>query len=93
MTRKLVLENTELIDMFQAVLSQLYTHNIVEEFTRIIYKEIVTRVVNTAANDFLKSQAMLDRIAQNKGVDAEVALRDKLKVFANEACSRLQFNN
>ena len=41
-------------------------------------------VINTTMNSLIQSVAMLDRIAMNKGVDANVALRDKLKVYAAE---------
>ena len=34
------------------------------------------------ANSLLSSQAMLERVSKNKGVDAEMSLRDKLKAYA-----------
>ena len=46
-----------------------------------VYRDLLTRVV-TMANQFLINQDMLERIASNKGIDAEMALRDKLKAYA-----------
>ena len=42
-------------------------------------------------NYLLQCAAMVSRIESNKGVDAHVALRDKLKVYASEkgACIQL----
>ena len=42
------------------------------------------------ANSLIKSQAMLARIANNKGVNAEMALRDKLKAYATDKHTQLQ---
>ena len=47
-----------------------------------VYEDITRRVIHTMANSLLHSQAMLERIAKNKGVDAEMALRDRLKAYA-----------
>lgn len=41
-------------------------------------------------NSLLQSNAMLDRIKSNKGVDCDVALRDKVKCYAAE---KLAFNS
>ena len=54
-----------------------------------LFGEIVDRVVNTTANSFLQSQQMLKRISSNKGVDAEVALRDKLKAYCSNMHNKL----
>lgn len=59
------------------------------EMAQGLYKELVSRVIHTMANSFLRCQEVLNRIGQNKGVDAQVALRDKLKVYAGEARSKL----
>ena len=42
-------------------------------------------------NSLLQCAAVVNRIESNKGVDADVALRDKLKVYASkkESCIRL----
>ena len=55
-----------------------------------LYKDILRRVINTMANSLIKSQAMLARIANNKGVNAEMALRDKLKAYATDKHTQLQ---
>ena len=54
-----------------------------------LYREIVGRVINTMANSFFRCQDVLDRVAENRGVDAQVALRDKLKVYATDVRSKL----
>ena len=54
-----------------------------------LYREIVGRVINTMANSFFRCQDVLARVAENRGVDAQVALRDKLKVYATDARSKL----
>ena len=40
---------------------------------------IITKMMNTINNDFLKSLSTLDRISSNKGTGAKLMLRDKLK--------------
>ena len=42
------------------------------------------------ANQFLTNQNMLERIATNKGVDAEMALGDKLKAYAIDTQTKIQ---
>lgn len=42
------------------------------------------------ANSLMQSQAMLAMIASNKGVDAEISLRDKLKTYAMTKCTQIQ---
>ena len=42
------------------------------------------------ANSLVQSQAMLARFANNKGVDAEMVLRDKLKAHATDKHVQLQ---
>ena len=54
-----------------------------------LYKELVSRVIHTMANSFFQSQEVLSRIAESKGVDAQVTLRDKLKVYAGDSRSKL----
>ena len=50
-----------------------------------LFSEILSRVINTMMNSLLQCAAMVTRIQANKGVDADVALRDKLKVYAAES--------
>lgn len=42
------------------------------------------------ANSFLSSQDMLERVANNKGVDAQMTLPDKLKAYAIDTQSIIQ---
>ena len=55
----------------------------------IIYRDILRRVINTMANSLLSSQTMLERISKNKGMDAEMTLRDKLKAYAMDKQSNM----
>lgn len=55
-----------------------------------LYKDILRRVINTMANSLIQSQAMLERIATNKGVDAKMALRDRLKAYATDKHTQIQ---
>ena len=50
-----------------------------------VFTELLSRVINTMMNSLLQCAAMVKRIEANKGVDADVALRDKLKVYASES--------
>ena len=54
-----------------------------------LFSEILSRVINTIMNSLLQC-AMVTRIQANKGVDADVALRDKLKVYAAEKESSIK---
>ena len=49
-----------------------------------VYFDLVKWMINTMANSFLSSQDMLERISKNKGVDAQMTLRDKLKAYASD---------
>ena len=55
-----------------------------------LFSEILSRVINTMMNSLLQCAAMVSRIQANKGVDADVALRDKLNVYASEKESSIQ---
>ena len=57
---------------------------------RELFSEILSRVINTMMNSLLQCAAMVTRIRANKGVDADVALRDKLKVYAAEKESSIK---
>ena len=55
------------------------------------YFQILSRIINTMMNSLLQGAAMVTRIQANKVVEADVALRDKLKVYAaeKESCIKL----
>ena len=57
---------------------------------RELFSEILSRVINTMMNSLLQCAAMVTRIQANKGVDADVALRDKLKVYAAKKESSIE---
>ena len=88
-TRQCVLYNQELKGEFKTVIffrSESTSLAVVDT----LYKDIVRRVINTMANSLIQSQTMLARIANNKGVDAEMALRYKLKAYATDKHTQLQ---
>ena len=59
------------------------------DMVQVLFKELVSRVIHTMANSFFQCQEVLKRIVDNKGLDAQVALRDKLKVYAGESRTKL----
>lgn len=74
---------------FGAVAATRMERDVDSTTVHILFREIVDRVINTTANSFLKAQQMLERISANKGVDAEVALRDKLKAYCSDVHNQL----
>ena len=70
----------------------LHEEHVQEKCTYLLFKEILTRVASTMSNSFLHSQDVMQRIADNKGVDAQISLRDKLKAYAGEVRAILQPN-
>ena len=88
-TKHEVVNNMELKRDFITFIS---SHSSTADTTIItgVYLDLVKRVINTMANSFLNSQDMLERIANNKGVDAQMTLRDKLKAYASDTQSKVQ---
>lgn len=86
-TRHEVLQNDELLRQFIGY----FCYNTADATTiKGVYFNIVKRVINTMANSFLSSQDMLERVANNKGVDAQMTLPDKLKAYAIDTQSIIQ---
>ena len=58
---------------------------------RELFSEILSRVISTMMNSLLQCAAVVTWIQANKGVYTDVALRDKLKVYAaeKESCIKL----
>ena len=80
-TKKEVLTNQDLIADLEAII--IFRVTSVDSSTILcINRDMVRRVIHTMANSLLSSQAMLERVSKNKGVDAEMSLRDKLKAYA-----------
>ena len=52
--------------------------------TESVHSKLLWKVYNTRCNEFLRSITKLACIQQNKAVDADTGLRDKLKVYAVE---------
>ena len=80
LTKQCVLKDEELISDFEDLMK---FHSSTADIATIanVYRDLLTQVVNTMPNQFLINQDMLERIASNKGIDAEMALRDKLKTW------------
>ena len=88
-TRHQVLNNKELLSDFSTLV--LFRSSATDAATiRGVYFDLVKRVINTMANSFLSSQDMLERISKNKGVDAQMTLRDKLKAYASDTQCKIQ---
>ncbi len=88
-TRKQVMKREELIHKFKENLESHYLQPVAQDCIQLLYKELVGRVLNTMANSFLNCQNTLERIRNNKGVDAQVSLRDQLKVYAGKERAKL----
>ena len=88
-TKEAVLHNNELLQQFTMFVTFKAKHMVDSGMARALYKELVSHVIHTMANSFFQCQEVLNRIVENKGVDAQVTLRDKLKVYAGESRSKL----
>ena len=89
-TKASVFNDGELQQQFKMFVYCLWQRPVREETIHVLYKEVVSMVINTMSNSFFQWQNVLSRIAQDIGVDAQVTLRDKLKVYARESRSRLR---
>ena len=85
-TKKNVLGNKELQQRF---FNQLELAADEREISNKLLRELLGRVINTMAYSFFQCQNILERVAEKRGVDAQVALRDRLKVYASEKKSKL----
>ncbi len=85
-----MLSDVELLQQFKMFVCCQWQGPVGEETVSVLYREVISRVINTMSNSFFQCQNVLSRIAQDKGVDAQVTLRDKLKVYAGESHSRLR---
>ena len=79
-----MLNNEDLFHQFKMFVSHHQSEAVNERHTSLLFKEIITRVINTMSNSFFHCRAVMERIAANKGVDAQMSLRDKLKAYAGE---------
>ena len=84
-----MLHNKDLLQQFTMFITFMTKKIVASEMAQALYKELVSRVIHTMANSFFQCQDVLNRIVANKGVDAQVTLRDKLKVYAGESRSKL----
>ena len=81
--------NVDLLNSFRMFVKYHQTSRIDENHVKILFKEILTRVVNTMSNSFFQRMDLLVRACTNKGVDAQMSLRDKLKAYASEVESKV----
>ena len=88
-TKQYILYNQELKGEFKTVIS-FCSESTSLAVVNTLHKGILRRVINTMANSFIQSQAMLARIAYNKGVDIEMAYRNKLKAYAIDKHTQLK---
>ena len=88
-TKQYILYNQELKGEFKMVIS-FRSESTSTAIVDTLYKDILRRVINTMANSLIQSQAILNRIAKDKGVDAEMALRDRLKAYTTDEHTQLQ---
>ena len=68
-------DNDDLLNTFRMFVRYHQTSQVDDNHIVILFKEIVTRVVNTMSNSFFQCMDLLDRISTNKGVDAQMSLR------------------
>ncbi len=90
-----LLDNTEILSLFKSGI-QTIPHGSTEAdkfadeaVVCSVYQVIITKMLNTINNDFLKNLSMLDRISSNKGTGAKLMLRDKLKGLAADTQTRV----
>ena len=88
-TKKEVLNNEDLLNSFQMFMRCHQSTHVDDKLTKILFREILTRVVNTMSNSFFQCMDMMERVSANKGVEAQMALRDKLKAYALEVESKI----
>ena len=70
-TKREVLGNDDLFNAFRMFVRYHQTSQVEDNHIRILFKDILTRVVNTMSN---KCMDLLDRVSTNKGVDAQMSL-------------------
>ncbi len=88
--KRSVLSNQDLLQEFKMLLAYNWKRDAPEDIAEMLCHKLLSRVINTMLNSFFQCQEILDRIDKNKGVDAQVSLRDKLKVYADASYSGLQ---
>ena len=81
----------DLVQKFRGLLENYSKESVSEDNVRILFKELLVRVLNTMANSFFTCQDVLEQVRENKGVYAQASLRDKLKVYTGEMHVQLTF--
>ena len=95
-TRKHVLDSSELFQTFKACLENVShtsaqgpVSEMDDALLNKVYNTLVTKMLHTINNDFLKNVSLLGNIATGKGTNAKLLLRDKLKAAAADTISRI----
>lgn len=89
LTKQQILSDQELLSSFNTLIT-FHSGVIDTSVVAGVFRDLVRCVINTMANSFLSSQDMLERISRNKGVDAEMTLRDKLKAYATDTNTQIK---
>ena len=91
-----VLQDSELLQKFKSCLENIPhsstqgpASDVEEAVVSKVYITLVTKMLHTINNDFLKNLSLLDKIATGKGTGAKLLLRDKLKATAADTHSRV----
>jgi hypothetical protein len=84
-TKQEVLKNAELLSDFKTCVSSRSDAVDTAAVTRV-YLELVRRVITRWANSF---PSILERFANNKGIDAQMSFRNKRKAYASDTQSKI----
>ena len=95
-THQHVFESSDLLQEFKLGLrdiphtsTQVSAADIEDAVLNNVYNVLVTKMLHTINNDFLKNLSLLDKIATGKVTDAKLLLRDKLKATAADTQSNV----
>ena len=75
-------DSTLLVKFYEAV-KQLHSAS-AEETVQQVHSLMLTKIYNARSNEFLQGIAKMSCMNNNKAVDVNVGLRDKLKCYAAE---------
>ena len=84
-----ILEDKNLYALFEEAVTKVCDEND-KDILHTVHLMLVRKVYNARCNEFLKAVNKFNCMKENKAVDANVQLRDSLKVFAKK---RLHLSN
>ena len=82
-TKNGVVKDSTLLPKFSEAVRQLRSDS-PAEFVQQVHTMVLTKIYNARSNEFLQAITKLSCIKNNKAVDVNVGLRDKLKCYAAE---------